>query len=137
VNELVGHFKMKHTRTSLIAGIIQTGIMLFIFSLLQGNPALVHAMGASHSGLHLELFAFGLLYSPVSSITGILLHMLSRKNEFEADDFAKNTYSGTALISALKKLSAENLSNLTPHPAYVFVHYSHPPLIRRLENLAQ
>ena len=130
-----GHFKLKHTRTGLIAGIIQTGIMLFIFSLFQGNSALIEALGARQTGLHLELFAFALLYSPVSMILGIFTHLMSRKNEFEADAFAKKTYNGNALSTALKKLSADSLSNLTPHPAYVFVHYSHPTLLKRLEAL--
>jgi STE24 endopeptidase len=130
-----GHFKLKHVRTGFIAGILQTGIMLFVFSLLQGNPALFEALGAKQTGLHLDLLAFGLLYSPVSAITGILMHLLSRKNEFEADAFAKKTYDGKSLIAALKKLSADNLSNLTPHPVYVFVHYSHPPLLKRLQAL--
>ena len=130
-----GHFKLKHTRIGFIAGILQTGIMLFIFSLLQGNPLLIEALGAKQAGLHLELFTFALIYSPVSVITGILMHLLSRKNEFEADAFAKKTYNGIALSKALKKLSADSLSNLTPHQAYVFVHYSHPPLLKRLEAL--
>ena len=132
-----GHYKLKHTRTSFIAGILQTGFMLFVFSLLQGNAALIEALGASQSGLHLELFGFALLYSPVSIVTGILMHLLSRKNEYEADSFAKNTYDARSLVSALIKLSADNLSNLTPHPAYVFVHYSHPPLLKRLEALGE
>ena len=130
-----GHFKLKHTRTGFIAGILQTGIMLFIFSLLQGNPLLIEALGAKQSGLHLELITFTLIYSPISVITGILMHLLSRKNEFEADAFAKKTFNGNALSTALKKLSADSLSNLTPHKAYVFVHYSHPPLLKRLEAL--
>jgi len=130
-----GHYKMKHTRTSLLAGLLQTGIMFFVFSLLQGNPALYQALNAQSPGLHLELLTFGLLYSPVSAVTGILMHIVSRKHEYEADAFAKKTYDGTALAHALKKLSAENLSNLTPHPAYVFVHYSHPTLLSRLKAL--
>ncbi len=131
-----GHFKLKHTFTSFIAGIIQTGIMLFVFSLIQGNPALIEALRASEPGLHLELLAFGFLYTPVSAISGILMHLISRKNEFEADAFAKKTYDGISLINALKKLSADSLSNLTPHPAYVFVHYSHPPLLERIRALS-
>ena len=130
-----GHFQLKHTRTGFIAGIIQTGIMLFLFSLLQGNLSLTEAMGAKVPGLHLELFAFALLYTPVSLVTGIIMHIISRKHEFEADAFAKKTFDGRALIAALKKLSADNLSNLTPHPAYVFFHYSHPPLLKRIESL--
>jgi STE24 endopeptidase len=130
-----GHFKLKHTLTGLIAGITQTGIMLFVFSLLQGNAELISALNAHHPGIHLELFAFSMLYAPVSLISAIFMHILSRKNEFEADAFAKKTFDGNALISALKKLSADNLSSLTPHPVYVFVHYSHPPLLKRLEAL--
>ena len=130
-----GHFKLKHTRTGFMAGIVQTGIMLFVFSLIQGNPALIEALHANVSGLHLELLAFGFLYTPVSAITGIFMHFISRKNEFEADAFAKKTYNGIFLVNALKKLSADGLSNLTPHPAYVFVHYSHPPLLERIKNL--
>ncbi len=131
-----GHFKLKHTFTSFIAGIIQTGIMLFVFSLIQGNPALIEALRANEPGLHLELLAFGFLYTPVSAISGILMHIISRKNEFEADAFAKKTYDGISLVNALKKLSADSLSNLTPHPAYVFVHYSHPPLLERIRALS-
>jgi STE24 endopeptidase len=130
-----GHFKLRHIRLTFIVSILQTGLMLFVFSLLQGNPALSEALGAHQSGLHLELLAFALLYSPLSTITGILMHMLSRKNEFEADDFAKKTFNGKSLVNALKKLSADNLSNLTPHPLFVFVHYSHPPLLQRLQAL--
>lgn len=130
-----GHYKLKHTLTGFLAGIVQTGIMLFIFSLLQGNPALADALGASQSGFHLEILAFTLLYSPVSFISGMLMHLLSRKNEFEADAFAKDTFDGNALSKALKKLSSDNLSNPTPHPAFVFVHYSHPPLLQRLKAL--
>ena len=130
-----GHYKLKHTQTGFIAGILQTGIMLFIFSLLQGNPQLIIALGAKQAGLHLEFLTFALLYSPASVITGILMHLFSRKNEYEADAYAKKTYNGKALSSALIKLSSDSLSNLTPHPAFVFVHYSHPPLLKRLEAL--
>lgn len=130
-----GHFKLKHTLHGFVAGVIQTGVMLYIFSLIQNSEALHMALGAAQPGLHLSLFTFGILYTPVSVITGILMHMLSRKNEFEADDFARKTYSAPSLVSALKKLSADNLSNLTPHPFFVFVHYTHPPLLERLKAL--
>jgi len=76
-----------------------------------------------------------LLYSPISEITGLIMNYLSRKFEFQADDFAKTTFAASPLVSSLKKLSKKSLSNLTPHPAYVFVHYSHPPLVERIRNL--
>jgi len=131
----IGHYKRKHTRQGLLLGLLQSGIMLFILSLFLGNPELSKALGASHSSFHLDILAFGILYSPLSEILGILMNMLSRKNEFEADHYAKETYKGDSLANALKKLSVDNLSNLKPHPAYVFVHYSHPPLLQRLRAL--
>jgi len=81
------------------------------------------------------MLAFGILYSPLSHIIGLLSNLLSRKNEYEADAYATKTYGGQPLIAALKKLSSDHLSNLTPHPAYVFVHYSHPPLIQRVRAM--
>jgi len=131
----IGHYKMKHTRTGLLIGLLQSGIMLFILSLFLGNPLLAQALGASENSFHIDIIAFGMLYSPLSEIFGILGNMLSRKHEYEADNYAKTTYNGAALATALKNLSVDNLSNLTPHPAYVFVHYSHPTLLQRLSKL--
>ena len=91
----------------------------------------------SQQALHLNLLAFGILFSPISGITGLLMSMLSRKNEFEADAFARETYDGKALATALKKLSVDSLSNLYPHPIYVFFHYSHPPLLQRLKAIVR
>ena len=132
----IGHYKKKHTRTGLILGLAQSGLMLFILSLFLGNPELAKAMGASQSSFQVDILAFGILYSPLSEILGILSNLLSRKHEYEADNYAKSTFSGSALAEALKKLSVDNLSNLKPHPAYVFVHYSHPTLLQRLKALS-
>jgi STE24 endopeptidase len=131
----VGHYKRKHTLTGTIQGVVQTGVMLFIMSFFLGNPQLSQALGASASSFHLDILVFGLLYSPLSEILGIISNIISRKHEFEADAYAKETYNGKALGEALKKLSSDNLSNLKPHPAYVFVHYSHPPVLERLKHL--
>ncbi|WP_299580630.1 M48 family metallopeptidase [uncultured Sunxiuqinia sp.] len=131
----IGHYKKKHIIWSLLIGLLQTGLMLFIFSLLIDSPALSAALGVAKPSFHIGLIAFGILYSPLSSIMGVGMNHLSRKNEYEADDFAAQNYSGEPLASALKKLSVKNLSNLRPHPAYVFVHYSHPPLLQRLKAL--
>ncbi len=133
----VGHFKKKHVIYGLFISILQIGVMLFIMSQMIYSEATSVALGGEQLAIHLNLLAFGILYSPISKILGLLGNMLSRKNEFEADAFAKQTYNGEVMQAALKKLSVDNLSNLYPHPAYVFIHYSHPPLLKRLEALAQ
>lgn len=131
----VGHYKKKHVIFNLIAAIITTGLTLWLLSLLIGNPLLSQALGVSLPSFHIGLIAFGILYSPISEIKGLIMNYLSRKFEYQADDYAKNTYGKEGLISGLKKLSRTSLSNLTPHPAYVFMHYSHPTLLQRYRNL--
>ena len=131
----VGHYKKKHIVLSLILSIVQMAITFFVMSLLIFNKEMSLALGGSDLAIHLNLIAFGLLYSPISRVTGLLMNMLSRKNEFEADEYASKTYAPAPLQSALKKLSVTSLSNLTPHPAYVYVNYSHPPLLKRLKAL--
>ena len=131
----VGHYKRKHTLVGTILGILQTGFMLYIFSLFAGSEALANALGSDQNSFHLSILAFGMLYSPLSQVVGIFSNILSRKHEFEADAYAKETYNGNALSIALKKLSSDSLSNLKPHPAYVFVHYSHPPVLQRIKEL--
>jgi STE24 endopeptidase len=130
-----GHYKKNHIIQGLIVSVLQTGLILFILSLFIFNKEMSYALGGGEAAIHLNLIAFFMLFSPISHITGILANMWSRKNEYEADRYAADTYSGKALADALKKLSADNLSNLTPHPAHVFVHYSHPPLLDRLKAL--
>jgi STE24 endopeptidase len=131
----IGHYKKKHIIWSLMLGILQTGAMLCIFSLVIDNPELSQALGVDKAYFHIGLITFGILYSPLSSIIGIGMNIFSRKNEYEADAFAARNYSAEPLTTALKKLSVNNLSNLRPHPAYVFVHYSHPTLLQRLKAL--
>ncbi len=131
----VGHYKHKHIFGGLFISVAQIGLMLFIMSLMIYSENTSLALGGSQMAIHLNLLAFGILYSPISSILGILGNMLSRKNEYEADAYAKDTYDGLALEKALKILSVDNLSNLYPHPAYVFFHYSHPTLLSRLNAL--
>ncbi len=142
VNEIVavlaheiGHYKKKHIFSSMLISIIQTGITLFILSIFIGNPVLSKALGVDQASFHIGLIAFGILYSPISTIIGLGMNILSRKNEYAADKFAGDNYNAEYLASALKKLSVKNLSNLTPHPLYVFFHYSHPTLLERLNAL--
>lgn len=131
----VGHYKKKHTLWGMILSVVSMAIMLFILSLFLGNPALAQALGGEVASFHMSVIAFGMLYSPVSFVLGIGMNLLSRKNEYEADDFAKQTSDADALISSLKKLSVKSLSNLTPHPLVVFFEYSHPTLLQRIKNL--
>ncbi len=131
----IGHYKKKHTVIGLINGIIQTGITLYIFSLFVDNPQLSAALGVREPSFHIGLVAFGILYSPISMVLGLLLNYISRKHEYAADRFTKDQYDSEELISALKKLTSKNLSNLTPHPLYVFFHYSHPTLLQRIRAL--
>ena len=131
----VGHYKKKHIIFNLISSILLTGVMLYILSLFISNPLLSSALGVDTASFHIGLIAFVLLYSPISEITGLAMNMFSRAFEYQADDYAKNTYEAEPLITSLKKLSKNSLSNLTPHPAYVFMHYSHPTLLQRIKNL--
>lgn len=131
----VGHFKKKHIIWGYLLSIVQIFFTLWVLSLMIYNENLSSAMGGSQYAIHLNLLAFTILFSPISGITGLFMSMYSRKNEFEADAYAKQTYDGNALANALKKLSVDSLSNLFPHPWYVFFHYSHPPLMKRLEAI--
>jgi STE24 endopeptidase len=131
----VGHYKKKHIIWGYVLSVLQIVFTLFILSLMVFNENLSVALGGSQWAIHLNLLAFGILFSPISGITGLLMNMYSRKNEFEADAYARETFNGGALINALKRLSVDSLSNLYPHPWYVFFHYSHPPLLKRLEAL--
>ena len=131
----VGHFKKKHIFSGLIMSIIQIGVMTFFFELCLKLPEISLALGGSEASFHLGLIGFSIIFSPISMLSGILMNYISRKNEFEADAYAKETFNGEDLSLALKKLSVDSLSNIYPHPLYVFFHYSHPPLIQRLRAL--
>jgi len=131
----IGHYRKKHVLQSVALSVVITGLMLFLFSLVVNSPMLSMALGSEFQSFHLGLIVFGILYSPLSLLIGIGANYYSRRNEFEADRFVKEHHDPKILASALKKLSVKNLSNMLPHPAYVFFHYSHPPLLKRLEKL--
>ena len=131
----VGHYKKKHIVFNLIASLLLTGFTFWIFSLLVDNALLSEALAVSIPSFHIGLIAFAILYTPISEITGLMMNYMSRKFEYQADNYAKTSYKAKPLVSALKKLSEKSLSNLTPHPAYVFMHYSHPSLLQRYRNL--
>tara|TARA_B100000809_G_C15090924_1_gene513166 strand:- start:474 stop:1679 length:1206 start_codon:yes stop_codon:yes gene_type:complete len=131
----VGHYKKKHIIFNLVASIGLTGLTFYVLSVFISNPLLSNALGVEMASFHVGLIAFGLLYSPISEVTSLVMNQLSRKFEYQADDYAKNTYKVEPLVTSLKKLSKNSLSNLTPHPAYVLMHYSHPTLLERVRNL--
>ena len=131
----VGHFKKKHILISMFLTILQLGLMCYLFELCISMDIIANSLGSSKMNFHIGIIAFSFLYSPIGLITGVMMNILSRKNEYEADNYAKETYSGDFLELALKKLSVDSLSNLYPHPIYVFIHYSHPSLLDRLAKL--
>ena len=135
----IGHYKKKHTRQSMILGLLQAALLLFLLSIFIAPggaiaQAAADAIGAEPS-FQIGVLIFGILYTPISTIMGIFMNTISRKNEYEADAFAKEYYSGEYLSQALIKMSVKHLSNLNPHPAFVYVNYSHPPLLDRLKGL--
>ncbi|MBA4054998.1 MAG: peptidase M48 [Marivirga sp.] len=132
----VGHFKKKHIIWGYVLSILQIVFTLFVLSRMIYSENVSLALGGSQLAIHLNLLAFGILFSPISAVTGLFMNMYSRKNEYEADAYARDTFDGKALSNALKRLSVDSLSDLYPHPAYVFFHYSHPPLLKRLSALS-
>ena len=131
----VGHYKKKHIFQGLVISIFQIGLMAFLLELCLNNEILIESLGGTTPAFHLGIIIFSFLFSPIGLIMGTIMNMISRKNEFEADNYAKETYNGDSLVLALKKLYVDSLSNIYPHPLYVFFHYSHPPLLERIKNI--
>jgi len=131
----VGHFRMKHMLKGQVWSILQTALTFYLFSLFVSQDVFSLALGGTEASFHLGLIAFGVLYSPISLLLGLGGNYFSRKHEYQADHFARVHYDARKLISSLKKQSKTSLSNLSPHPAYVFFHYSHPPLLQRIRAL--
>tara|TARA_B110000902_G_scaffold254265_1_gene318033 strand:- start:153 stop:1331 length:1179 start_codon:yes stop_codon:yes gene_type:complete len=131
----VGHYKRKHIIFNLASSTLLTGFTFFLLSLFINSSILSEALGVAIPSFHIGLITFGILYSPISELTGLMMNYISRVFEYQADNFAKETFAAKPLITSLKKLSKNSLSNLTPHPGYVFKHYSHPTLLERIQNL--
>jgi STE24 endopeptidase len=132
----VGHYKKKHILQSMIISVLHMGVLFYLLSLFVTNAGLYQAFSITKQPIYAGLLFFGLLYTPIELVLGIVMEMISRKNEYEADRFAAETIEDPrSLVNGLKELSATNLSNLTPHPFYVFINYSHPPLLQRIEAI--
>lgn len=132
----VGHYRRGHILRNLVFGIAHTGVLFWVLSLCLKQQGLFEAFGVAEPSVHAGLVFFSLLFTPVELVLSVLVHRFSRQYEFEADAFAaETTGSAEPLVSALKKLSADNLSNLTPHPLEVYLHHSHPPVLQRIDAL--
>ena len=132
----MGHYKHKHMTVMTILSLLQMGLTFFILSFFLGNRGLFDAFGMEHLSVYAGLVFFGFLYAPISTLLAVGFNVFSRRNEYQADDYARQSLgNGTALISGLKKLSISNLANLTPHPLHVFLNYSHPPVLARINAL--
>ena len=127
----IGHYKKKHIYKGMALSILQSALMVWLLSLAIGRPELSEALGGNEPSFYLGLVAFGILFSPISFVTGIVSNLFSRKYEYEADAFTAKYNLGKSLINGLISLSVNNLSNLTPHPLYVIFNYSHPTLLQR------
>jgi STE24 endopeptidase len=134
----MGHYQLRHIPKMLIASIVQTGILLGVLSLFINNPGLFAAFKMESLSVHASLVFFGFLYSPISTVLSILVNFMSRKYEYEADQYSVRTAGKSEeFIAALKRLSVDTLSNLTPHPVKVFLEYSHPPILQRIHALSR
>ncbi len=132
----MGHYKLHHIWQSTVIGILHTGVLFYLLSIFISLPPLFEAFYMDYSSVYAGMIFFGMLYSPVEMLLGFLMQLNSRRNEYLADRFAvEKTRDPLALSTALKKLSAQNLSNLTPHPFYVALNYSHPPILKRIEAI--
>lgn len=131
----IGHYKKNHIIFNLLFSIIQSGLMLYILSLLIYMPIFSEALNIEKHSFHIALITFSILYTPISEISSLIFNLFSRKFEYEADEYADKSFDGKYLIEALKVLTKDSLSNLTPHPKYVWWHYSHPTLFERINQL--
>ena len=131
----IGHYKRGHIVLNMITGLAGQLLMFFLLGLVLGSESMARAAGCAEASFHANMLVFSMLYAPIGIVTGILENSLSRRHERQADAFAKENGCGTAVASALKKMSAESLANLTPHPAVVFAEYSHPTLAERVNYL--
>jgi len=137
----IGHYKKKHIIKEMILGIFISGAMFFILSLFIENRELFDAFKMEQTSIYASLLFFGFLFTPINLALSVIGNIISRKYEYEADAFSAKGGSASgggapeAMIEALKKLTVDNLGNLTPHPAMVFMHYSHPPVLERIKAL--
>ncbi len=129
----VGHYKKKHLVIGMALSIVQTGFMLWLFGTAIRQEGLFRAFGVGQPSVWAGMVFFGLLMAPLGLVLGPLASYISRRHEFQADRWAvETTGHAKELVSALLKLSTDNLAHPTPHPLRVAMEYSHPPLLVRI-----
>lgn len=133
----IGHYKRKHILKNMVISILHTGVLFFLLSVILQLQGLYDAFYMEQMSVYAGLIFFGMLYAPAEMLLSVVMQVISRKHEFEADDYAATTYKAEPMVEALKKLSKDNLSNLTPHPFYVFLNYSHPPVLQRIQAIKE
>ena len=131
----IGHNKHKHTLKSMAVSLPMNLLLFFLLGLILNNNAIAQSVGSTAASFHINMLVFGILYTPISLVLDLGTNILSRRHEYQADNFVKNHGCAEHLVTALKKISSSALSNLTPHPLYVFVNYSHPTLCQRITTL--
>lgn len=132
----MGHYKKGHINKFMLMSFINTFLMFFILSFFINNQNLFAAFKMEHLSVYASLVFFGFLYIPISMFLSVIQNIISRKYEYEADKYSVTTYKHPQeMIEALKKLSVDNLSNLTPHKIKVFLEYSHPPVLDRIKAI--
>lgn len=132
----IGHYKRRHVQWGLAIAVAHTGVLLFLLSLVLQTPALFAAFGVDGPSVHAGLVIFGIVMTPIDLPLSLALNALSRRHEYAADRFATDTVgTGRDLASGLRRLAADTLANLTPHPWYVALHHSHPPVVERVRVL--
>jgi STE24 endopeptidase len=132
----MGHYKKKHIPQAIFRAVVISGLMFYLMSLFIGNTKLFDAFKMSHLSIYASLFFFGFLFTPIGTLIAIIENIISRKHEYEADAYAAvTTGMHEPMITGLKKLSVDNMSNLTPHPFKVFLDYTHPPVLQRIAAL--
>ena len=131
----IGHYKKKHTLFGFLLSIAQSLVIFAVLGWALRFPELSNALGSDVSSFHLSILAFFIIFSPLSFALDLISNSISRRNEYEADQFAKQTYDGEPLKSGLIKIATDSLANLSPHPLAVKIYSTHPPLLQRLAAL--
>ena len=132
----VGHYKKKHILKGVLVSIAHAGVLFFLLSQFIENRGLFDAFRMQEISVYAGLVFFSILYSPIELVLSIVMNVVSRKHEYEADAFAADTVgSAEPLVNGLKTLSVSNLGNLTPDDLTVILNYSHPPILQRIAAL--